>query len=353
MKRFIAIFTILSIAGLLWFMNPRTARAAVSDWQKGATFQPGGTEDFGSESFKATVLKLKMAGVDTLILVIPYYQPDAGSHDLQPGWNTPSDQSLTAASDYIHSYHMRVVYNIHADIQNGEWRADINPADRNAWFARYGEILDHYANLAASHGVEGMVIGTELMNMTDQSNPDNTQHWRDIIGHLRTVYHGFLTYGMQWDGENVGFLGDLDYVGVGAYVPVGTHEDASTDEMKQSWSEWNTNRIKTLADTYHKPILFTEAGYKSVWGSNVTPWMSWRDGAWDEDVQAIAYEALFSYWNDNPSIQGIYLWDFKTDPNAGGQGNTDYTPQNKRAEDVMRRWFGSTPMPSCGNTCVN
>lgn len=39
------------------------------------------------------------------------------------------------------------------------------------------------------------------------------------------------------------------------------------------------------------------------------------------------------------------MWNWSTDPNAGGSGSTDYTPQNKPAEQIMTQWFTSSPTP--------
>ena len=51
-------------------------------------------------------------------------------------------------------------------------------------------------------------------------------------------------------------------------------------------------------------------------------------------------------------MDGVAFWDWSSNPNAGGTSDTDYTPQGKPAEQVMKQWFtkqgsgnsqGSTP----------
>jgi hypothetical protein len=58
---------------------------------------------------------------------------------------------------------------------------------------------------------------------------------------------------------------------------------------------------------------------------------------------------LFDYWNNQSFMQGVYLWNWDTDPNYGGNGNLDYSPQHKPAQDVMTTWFSgsgsATPPP--------
>ncbi|MEK7623738.1 MAG: hypothetical protein AAB408_03670, partial [Patescibacteria group bacterium] len=62
--------------------------------------------------------------------------------------------------------------------------------------------------------------------------------------------------------------------------------------------------------------------------------------------QTNLYEALFSYWNDYSFVSGVALWEWSSDPNAGGW-ETGFTPQHKPAETVMSSWFtgGSLPTP--------
>ncbi len=44
---------------------------------------------------------------------------------------------------------------------------------------------------------------------------------------------------------------------------------------------------------------------------------------------------MFEYWSTRNYLDGIHLWDWKVEPNAGGLTNTDYTPQNKPAKQVL------------------
>src|SRR5258708_7942117 len=120
---------------------PSVTLAAVADWQKGVTIIPHGTEDFASESFKQSIQEAKAAGANYAALVVPYYQSNDYSTDVARGWNTPSDSSLAAGIDYIHAQGMHVLLKMHDDTYSGDWRAFINPGDRDGWFRSYGNAL--------------------------------------------------------------------------------------------------------------------------------------------------------------------------------------------------------------------
>jgi hypothetical protein len=330
--------------------------AAVSGWQKGITLMPRYDWDYGSDAFKQSVTNAAIANVNYVTLVIPYYQSNAWSTDIQRGWNTPPDEALVAGIDYIHSKGMHVMLKPHLDTYDGQWRAQINPGDRDGWFANYRTMLLHYATIAKDHGVEELCIGSELIKMsTSTENGDNTLRWKNLIKDVRATYNGSLTYSANWGGDwfadeknHIQFWDSLDHIGISAYFGLGNdYWNNGVEYLKGEWNSWNNNDIRPLHDRWNKPILFTEIGYKSVTGAHTQPWNYNFGGPTDENEQANDYEALFSYWNDQWWMTGVHLWDWETDPNAGGNWTQSYTPQNKKAQSVLKQWFaGSTPTPS-------
>jgi hypothetical protein len=351
------------VLGLSFIYKGQTAQAAVSNWQKGVTIAPRWNTDFSSASFQQSVQNAKNAGANYITLIIPWCQNDTGSSDIVNCGTTPTDDSLISAANYAHSLGLHVMFKVHQEMFNGNWRAYINPNDRNRWFSQYGTRLNNLATLAQSTGVEGMSIGAELISVaTYTSNPDNTQRWQAMISSVRQKFSGFLTYSANWGGDNfteeythIGFWGQLDYVGISGYFPLATNSGSpSVEDLKTSWARWRDTKIKPLAQQTGKPILFTEIGYKSVNGAHYEPWNSNRGGGYDGDEQSKLYEALFSFWNNESYISGVHLWDWSSDPNYGGQGNIDYTPHNKPAEQTMKQWFLTpgepTPPPTGGGT---
>lgn len=337
---------------------PAGANAAVSDWQKGVTMQPRSTTDFGSDQFKQSVTKAKGDGFNYVTLIIPYYQGNLYSTDIAPGWNTPTDASLIAAINYVHAQGMHVMLKPHLESYDGQWRAYINPGDRATWFSKYGGVLNHLADIGKQTGTEEFCIGAELISMaTYTSNGDNTQQWKNLIAGVRSRYSGALTYSANWGGDgfpdeksHIGFWPQLDYIGISAYFNLYGGNDVQN--LKNDWNGYNFSQIKPLSDANGKPVLFTEIGYRSVTNAHQAPWNSGMGGGYDPQEQVNDFTALFDYWNGQSFMRGVQIWDWSVDPNAGGNGNTDYTPQNKPAEGTIKSWFsgGTTGTGDTGGT---
>src|ERR1041385_8162116 len=113
--RLLILFTIL----VLTLALASRAHAAVVDWQRGASIIPASPTDFASNTFKQSVQELKNDGGNYVDLIIPYYQSSVSSTDIGPGWNTPTDASLIAAIDYIHSLGMHVQLSLYLETNDG------------------------------------------------------------------------------------------------------------------------------------------------------------------------------------------------------------------------------------------
>lgn len=343
----------LFLAAVLFLsLAPYQADGAVSDWfQKGASINPRWNTDFDSDTFRQSVSDLRATGANFVTLIIPIYQSNIHTTDLAPGWNTPTDESLISGINHIHSLGMNVDLKIHPESNDGNWRAHINPGDREGWFTNYGNFLEHYARIAQSTGVEQMTIGSELINMSsDRLNQTNTSNWIELINRVRGVYSGRLTYSANWgegdfaDEKNqIEFWTNLDAIGIAAYFNLPS-PDPSVESIRREWDRWIED-ISALQSRFGKPVIFTEIGYRSRNGARHAPWDYFTFTSPDQSEQANLYKALFSYWNNIGYMTGVNWWDWISDPSAGGDGTQTYTPQNKTAEEVMSRWFGSPPPP--------
>jgi len=61
----------------------------------------------------------------------------------------------------------------------------------------------------------------------------------------------------------------------------------------------------------------------------------------DLQEQADLYDAVLQFVNSHPDISGVHFWFWNSNPNAGGQNDSGFTPQNKPAQNIMSNWFGS------------
>lgn len=178
---------------------PRPVFARVQEWQKGVSFYPRSSVDFGSEKMQQVLKQVSADYANFVTLVIPYYQQDVHSTTMYAGYDTPTDESLVRAIDWAHDLNMAVMIKPHLDSGDGDWRANIVPKNRDEWFANYENLLMHYVNLANQTGAEEICVGTELINLSSASiNLDNTARWEKIIADIRAVYPGLLTYSANW-----------------------------------------------------------------------------------------------------------------------------------------------------------
>jgi hypothetical protein len=342
--------------------NSNVVEAAVSNWQQGVSITSRWDTDFQSATFQQAVQNAAATGANYITLIIPYCQNDNSSSDIFNCANTPTDAAIRSAVNYVHSQGVKVMLKMHLESYYGGWRAFINSSNRDAWFSNYGAKLNNLATIGQETGAEGLTIGAELISMaTRTSNPDNTARWQSMISQVRSRYSGFLTYSANWGSgsfaeefPNIGFWPQLDYIGISGYFPLATDQgNPSVQALNASWAGVRDSKIKPLNTQYGKPILFTEIGYKSVPGAHYEPW-NYDRGGYDGEEQRKLYESLMSFWNNESYMYGVHLWEWQSDPQYGGEGNSDYTPHNKPAENVLKQWWGGagepTPPPTSTTT---
>ena len=351
--KYFTLTLILIVSPILNFTN--VALADIKDWQKGASIVPTSENSFFGDDFKQSLQNLKNDNANYVDLVIPLYQSSVSSSEIRPGGDTPTDASIINAIDTAHALGLKVGLTPHVELPKGKWRANIDPTNRSLWFTNYGNLMKKYAIMGEEHHAEQFIIGTELISLSaDSKNPQNTALWRSLISDIRKVYSGSLTYAANWGPSKYGFdeknmikfWDALDYVGIDAYYPIGTDpNNTSVEYFKSYWASIDRNDIQTFAKRVNKPILFTEIGYRSTRGAHVAPYDYAKTRGVDLVEQSNAYEALLSYWSDKSYIKGVHIWAWSPDPNAGGILDTSYTPQNKPAEAVIKRWFSNEGLP--------
>lgn len=164
--------------------------------------------------------------------------------------------------------------------------------------------------------------------------------WVRLIGRVRQVYRGRLTYAANFDSyRDVGFWRHLDLIGINAYFSLRGEADGEPGAERQlalytrSWE-----RILAEVEAFERergldgmPYLFTEIGYTFRRHSTVEPWahagfsvVGWggqkrRLVIWNE--QPIDYEernlALLALQrarrSAGPGLRGLLYWKLSTD----------------------------------------
>ncbi len=335
--------------------------AAQSDWQRGFTLW-GRPANYGSPEAREALRQLRAYGADSVGLVVAWYVKDGRSAALRAGWNTPSDDDLLAAIAAARAEGLRVTLHLHVDVEDGTWRGYLDPPDKQGFFAGYGYFVRRYAKLAQGAGVAGLVIGSELVQLTKR---EFTQEWLALIADVRQRFAGFVTYGAEWGGADprapndplreyaqIEFWPALDYIGIAAYFSLAQEGQAklSREQLLGRWREWLTLRLAPLQATYEKPLLFTEVGYRSTAGAAARPWDSGLARGVDLRLQADLYAALLEAWAVVPWFHGVYLWFWSTEPGAGGPFDQDYTPQGKPALAEISSLFRTLRAPPVAST---
>lgn len=203
--------------------------------------------------------------------------------------------------------------------------------------ASYSKFILDYAELAQELKVKLFCIGTEL-EIFIANRPD---YWFNLIKEIKKIYKGKLTYAANWDEyKRTPFWGALDFIGIDAYFPVCDRQTPTVETCLNGWQK-HLPEIKDNHKKYHKPILFTEFGYRSVDYAAREPWKS--DRAMNQvnlEAQTNATKALFETFWDEAWFAGGFTWKwFHNHEKSGGTDNSRFTPQNKPAEDIIKEYY--------------
>ncbi|APY01324.1 glycoside hydrolase family 113 [Lacinutrix venerupis] len=227
-------------------------------------------------------------------------------------------------------------------IRNGEFTGYLKmktEADWKTLETSYSNFILEYAEAAQEINAEILCIGTEL----EQFVANRPEYWSNLIIEIKKVYKGKLTYAANWDEyKRTPFWKQLDYIGIDAYFPVSDSKTPTVEECLEGWKA-HKKTIKTFSDTYKKQILFTEYGYRSVDYAGKEPWVSDRSMTnVNLEAQNNTTKALFeTFWKENWFAGGfIWKW-FHAHNEVGGENDSQFTPQNKPVEAIIKNHFKS------------
>src|SRR5207245_629511 len=187
------------------------------------------------------------------------------------------------------------------------WRGSVQPTDRAAFFASYRAMIGHYADLAQQAGAWLLVVGSEMTSLQGE-----TGQWRLVAHQARAHFGGRLAYSVNWDAvTSVGFWDSVDVAGVSAYFPLSDDASPSAAALRAAWRDkgW-VAQLAGLARQSRRPVLFTEAGYRSAAYATRNPADAQSTELWDDNVQANAYEALLQTFESQPWWAGVVWWDW-------------------------------------------
>ena len=280
------------------------------------------------------------------IAVVPYAfsrpgTPNVQYHESGGQWWGEQPAGVRETIRLAHEAGVRVMLKPQVWIPRG-WTGALDFAsdeDWASWEAAYERYILRFAALADSTGVDMFCIGTEFRTSIEK----RPQFWNALILKIKAVYKGKLTYSSNWDDwDKVPFWSELDYIGLGGYFPLIQESTPGVDNLKTAWRPIR-DRLKTFSRQQGKPVLFTEFGYLSV---DSCGWRNWElergveSRNINEQAQANCYEAIFSTFQPEDWWAGSFVW--KWFPNMRGHEGypeRDYTPQGKKGEATLRKWY--------------
>ncbi len=252
-------------------------------------------------------------------------------------------ETFEGAKQYIQMLHknkIQVMLKPQIWVWRGEFTGTIKMNSEKDWKKledSYENFILSYAKLAEETKVNIFCIGTEL-ELFVKNRPD---YWQNLIKKIRYIYKGKLTYAANWDEyTRTSFWKQLDYIGVDAYFPLSDTETPTVVELEDAWMKWKP-KLKQFSQTYDKPVLFTEFGYRSMNYTAKKPWLVDRN---DEKVnlqaQSNATQAIFnSFWKED-WFKGGYVWKwFINHDKRGGINDNRFTPQNKPTEQIIKDFY--------------
>lgn len=283
--------------------------------------------------------QLHSLGANTVAIVPFMRQSSAKSCDLKVDKDYPDDR-LRMSIQNAHRAGLRVVLKPQILVA-GSWAGEIEPeseAGWECWFAAYREILLGYAKIANETRVEVLVVGTEL------AKTELRPEWKSMMVALRGNYSGKLSYvGHSFSGA-ARFAGFelLDSIAISFYPSL---DDVKDKQQMLARMQEMADNLKFVVQQLRKPFWFAEVGITSRVGALENPWL-WTGSLPLPRVPAPALQAevldgwltvLRGNWH-----QGILVWNWYSDPKAGGANDVDFTIQNKPAmENVACHWSGA------------
>jgi len=252
-------------------------------------------------------------------------------------------ETKNGAKQYIEALkkdHIKIMMKPQIWVWKGEFTGLIKMKTEEEWQQleeTYANFILEYAQVAQDTQVELFCIGTELETFV----ANRPEFWNKLIDKIRNIYKGKLTYAANWNEyTKTPFWDRLDYIGIDAYFPLSEKQTPTVQECKEGWIIHKAE-IKTYAEKLKKAILFTEFGYRSVDYAAKAPWMSDREmDKVNLEAQVNATHALFDeFWNED-WFAGGFIWKWHHDyENVGGEKDSQFTPQNKPVEAIVRKYY--------------
>jgi hypothetical protein len=256
-------------------------------------------------------------------------------------WFGETKLGLLQYAKHFQKEKIRIMVKPHIWVWKGAYTGNIKMESEEDWRHledSYRAYILCYAKVAAELQAEIFCIGTELGKFVK----DRPKYWQRLIQEIRILYKGKLTYAANWDEfKGVSFWKDLDFIGIDAYFPLSDKKTPTIAEYELGWFRHKQQIIK-VQQQFKKPVIFAEFGYRSVDFNGKRPWDSVNiEASVNLQAQANALQALYNQFWSEAWFAGGFIWKwFHNHTAVGGEKNNRFTPQNKPAEELIKKLYG-------------
>jgi hypothetical protein len=268
-----------------------------------------------------------------------------------------------------------------ADLPGGcTWRGCWNPtagsAISNQFWSDYQNYMVAVAQIAETHHVDAMTIGTEYKAL--DSNSAHNSSWASVIDAVDATYHGPLGYAANWDdyglgGGNVETAiwnnSAIDFIGIDSYFinmvtntqadGSGTYPNAAfINTMTTAWNNKLNNEILPYAAARKggagMPVAFTEIGYLPYNRTSRNPQNSSGQPV-DTGEQIMAFNGLINALDGRADkFFALDVWQWGMPGSDGSLWNMDTTlPANPANNVPASQWLaafvGTAVFPLAGD----
>jgi hypothetical protein len=226
---------------------------------------------------------------------------------------------------------------------SGEIGNEYNEQQWAEWFASYGKMILHYAELAETAGTDYLILSSELDSTTHRE-----KEWRELIAKVREIYHGKISmaYSEEYALEEVQFWDALDAITIHPYyLDLQGVTDPTVEQLTQAFLP-RADQLEKLSKKWDRPILISEIGFWSV--HTITQDYNNLDSSNQIDLQEQAdlFQAVFNAFYGKEWLQGIFWYAFEGSSNYAEPWNIHNAFIGKPAENVIRSYYGAPPRPT-------
>ncbi|MER5891056.1 hypothetical protein ABT160_45205 [Streptomyces sp. NPDC001941] len=288
---------------------------------------PSQSVDELREKARRDVRYLDSLHANAVALSFPFHTGKKTSTKLFAGDNTPTPERMAAVARVFEEAGLRVTLRPLLDEKSlggmPNWRGNIAPSDRDAWFASYAKFLTPYARAAQKVKADTFTVGAELNSL------EGDRRWKPLVASVEKDFKGDVGYDANYDHYVSGHVDmPVNHLGVDAYFPLKLSDDASVADLVKGWNRW----LDKKATGPLPRIVLSEAGIAAMDGAYKAPGDFYVKRTLNTRVQARWYEAVCEVVKER-RMRGVYWWSL----------NFDDDPFSKPADSVSRLSFFGRP----------